>query len=214
MRAWDYIFTTLICLLVSAVSFAQAQDSSSISNKPIKYKVAAVRTNLLAPLSNIGAGVCIGNRWSIEGDYYFPWMFREKDNQDATQLLAWGITGRYWLGKGRTHTNRLLGHSLGLGTYIGYYDFERNYSGHQGEFASVCLDYTYAAPIFKKKMHIEFTFGAGYLYSYARPYDVFEPGGKAYREGYTKNIHWLGPLKAGVSFVVPLNKTKNYREKE
>lgn len=119
------------------------------------------------------------------------------------QLLAWGVTGRYWLGKGRTYKNRLLGHSVGLGTYIGYYDLERNYTGHQGEFASVCLDYMYAMPVFKNRMHLEFTVGLGYLYSYARPYDVFESGGKAFREGYTKNIHWVGPLKAGVSLVVP-----------
>lgn len=168
----------------------------------------AVRTNLLVPATNIGAEFCLGNSWSVGADYYFPWLCRKDDHKNAMQMLAWGVTGRYWLGKGRTYKNRLLGHSVGLGTYIGYYDLERNYTGHQGEFASVCLDYMYAMPVFNNRMHLEFTVGLGYLYSYARPYDVFESGGKAFREGYTKNIHWAGPLKAGVSLVVPIYMTR------
>lgn len=172
---------------------------------PEKRKVAAIHTNLLLPFSNIGVEVCINNRWSVEGDYYFPWVFREDDHKDATQLLAWGVTARRWFGKDRRCDERLLGHSLGLGAYMGYYDFGRNYSGHQGEFASLVLDYTYAMPIFKRKMHLEFSIGAGYLYSYARPYDVFEEGGKAFREGYTKKVNWVGPLKAAVSLVVPIS---------
>ena len=176
-----------------------------VINYPKKKKVAAVRTNLLSPLSNIGAEVCLSDRWSLEGDYYFPWLSRKEDHQNAMQLLVWGVTGRYWFGKDRESQDRLLGHSVGLGTYIGYYDLEHNYTGHQGEFASLCLDYMYATPVFKKKMHLEFTLGVGYLYSYARPYDVFESGGKAFREGYAKNIQWIGPLKAGVSLVVPIH---------
>jgi hypothetical protein len=152
--------------------------------------------------------MCINDRWSVEADYYFPWLCRKDDHKNAMQMLAWGVTGRYWLGKNRTYTSRLLGHSVGLGAYAGYYDFERNYTGHQGEFTSVCLDYMYAMPVFNNRMHLEFTVGLGYLYSYARPYDVFESGGKAFREGYTKNIHWAGPLKAGVSLVVPIYMTR------
>ena len=188
----------------------QPETSSDVPviNYPKKQKVAAVRTNLLSPLSNVGAEICINDRWSVEADYYFPWLCRKADHKNAMQMLAWGVTGRYWLGKNRTYTSRLLGHSVGLGAYAGYYDFQRNYTGHQGEFASVCLDYMYAMPVFNNRMHLEFTVGLGYLYSYARPYDVFESGGKAFREGYTKNIHWAGPLKAGVSLVVPIYMTR------
>ena len=175
---------------------------------PVRHKVASVRTNLLSPLSNIGVEVCINDRWSVEGDYYFPWLLRNEDHRNAIQLLAWGITGRYWLGHDRTYVDRLLGHSVGLGTYAGYYDLERDFAGHQGEFVSVYLDYLYAMPVFRKKMHMEFTIGLGYLYSKARPYDVFEPGGKAFKKGYTKNIHWVGPVKAGVTLVVPIHATR------
>ena len=53
-------------------------------------------------------------------------------------------------------------------------------------------------------MHLEFSVALGYLYSFIQPYDVFESGGLAYKTGYTKDFHWFGPTKAGVSLVVPI----------
>jgi hypothetical protein len=202
-RVENFSYTPVFEIPQSSIAFKASKIDSHR-----RQQVVAVRTNLLSPLTNIGVEVCLNDRWSLEADYYFPWVARNEDHQDAVQMLAWGVTGRCWLGKNRTYTSRLLGHSVGLGTYIGYYDLERNYTGHQGEFASVCLDYMYAMPVFNNRMHLEFTVGLGYLYSYARPYDVFESGGKAFREGYTKNIHWAGPLKAGVSLVVPIYMTR------
>ena len=169
-----------------------------------RIPVVAVRTNLLVPGFNLGVEVPIGNTWSVGADYYFPWLSRKEDNRNAMQLLSWGLSGRYWPGQDRTYMDRLLGHSVGLGAYGGYYDLERDFAGHQGEYVSVYLDYMYAMPVFRKKMHLEFTLGLGYLYSKARPYDVFEPGGKAFNKGYTKNIHWFGPVKVGISLVVPI----------
>lgn len=164
----------------------------------------AVRTNLLVPGFNFGVEVPLGNRWSVGADYYYPWLSRRADLKDCFQLLGLGFEGRYWFGKNRTASDRLRGHSIGLSAYSGYYDVERSFIGHQGEFAAVCLDYLYAMPIFNDKVNLEFNIGAGYLYSYARPYEVFEPGGKAFKEGFIKNVHWFGPLKAGVSLVVPI----------
>ena len=63
----------------------------------------------------------------------------------------------------------------------------------------------YACPIFGGRMHLEFELGLGYIQSPATPYDTFEPGGKAYRQGgVTKNVRWFGPTRAGVSLVVPI----------
>ena len=196
---------------ISQLAFAepvpQPLVASAQTYQPVRYVkplVAALRTNLLVPGFNFGAEVPVGNHWSVGADYYFPWLSRKSDNQNCFQLLGLGLEGRYWFGKNRTVNDRLEGHSLGLSTYAGYYDIERFYVGHQGEFAAVCLDYLYAMPVFNDKLHLEFNIGAGYLYSYARPYEVFEPGGKAFKEGFIKNIQWFGPLKAGVSLVVPI----------
>lgn len=163
-----------------------------------------LRTNLLVPLLNFGAEVAIGNHWSIGADYYFPWKWRNPNHKNCFELLAWGLEGRYWFGKDRTEEDRMEGHSVGVATSLGYYDFQRNYVGNQGEFINVGFDYLYALPIFKDRMHLEFSLGIGYIYSYLRPYEVYEDGGKGYRYGYTKNFHWFGPTKATVSFVVPI----------
>ena len=171
----------------------------------------AVRTNLLVPATNIGAEFCLGNSWSVGADYYFPWLKRRADHQNAIQLLGWGLEGRYWFGKSRTEDDRLKGHSIGLSTYAGYYDFERFDTGQQGEFVTVGLDYLYAMPVCKGKLHLEFNLGLGYIYSYVKPYDVFEAGGKAFKEGYIKNFHWVGPVKAGASLVVPIRTTAKKR---
>lgn len=166
--------------------------------------IFAMRTNLLVPLLNFGAEVPIGNNWSVGADYYFPWMKRNSHNKECFQLLGWSLEGRYWFGKNRTDADRLKGHSLGLSTMIGYYDFEKNYAGQQGEFANISVDYLFALPLFKDRISLEFTAGIGYFLTMGRPYDVFEDGGKAYRKGYSKRDHWIGPNKIGVSLVVPI----------
>lgn len=76
--------------------------------------------------------------------------------------------------------------------------------GDQGEFVQVGVDYLYSLPVWKDRLHLEFSLGLGYIYSHVKPYDVFEDGGKAYKTGYTENFHWLGPTKATVSLVVPI----------
>ena len=120
-------------------------------------------------------------------------------------MLSWGIEGRYWFGKNRTAYDRLKGHSVGLYGYMGYYDFERNYHGHQGEFVNVGVDYTYAMAVGKRKgLHFEFSLGLGYIYSAARQYTVIEAGAPLISDKITKNIGYFGPTKANISLVVPI----------
>lgn len=175
--------------------------------RPVSYEqkeLFYLRTNLLVPFSNFGIEYCIDNRWSVGADYYFPWIFRNPDHRNCFQILGGGIEGRYWFGDFRTEEDRLEGHSVGVNLSGGYYDFERGYTGNQGEFINIGVDYLYSLPIFGDRLHLEITAGIGYIYSFVKPYDVFEPGGKAYKRGYTKNVNWFGPTKAGVSLVVPI----------
>lgn len=169
-----------------------------------KDEIFYLRTNLLAPFSNIGAEVCLNDNWSLGADYYFPWVPRNPNNVNCFQLLGWSLEGRYWFGRYRTWMDRLEGHSVGVNVAGGYYDFEKDYAGNQGEFAQIGFDYLYSLPVCKDRLHLEFSIGLGYIYSYMKPYDVFEDGGKAYKTGYTKNFHWVGPTKATVSLVVPI----------
>ena len=170
-----------------------------------RVPIMALRSNLLVPALNIGVEVPIGTHWSVGADYYFPWIWPNRDNKNCFEFLGWGIEGRYWFGKNRTLTDRLRGHSVGLYGYMGYYDFERNYHGYQGEFVNVGLDYTYAMAVGKKKqLHFEFSLGVGYIYSQARKYTVIEPGSPLISDKITKHVGFFGPTKANISLVVPI----------
>ena len=165
----------------------------------------ALRSNLLVPALNLGVEVPIGKHWSVGADYYFPWIWPKKDNKNCFEFLGWGIEGRYWFGKNRTAFDRLKGHSVGLYGYVGYYDFERNFHGHQGEFVNVGVDYTYAMAVGKRKaLHLEFSLGVGYIYSEARQYTVIEANGPLISDKVTKKVGYFGPTKANISLVVPI----------
>lgn len=166
--------------------------------------VFALRSNLLVPLMNIGAELPIGNHWSVGADYYFPWIWPSKKNKDCFELLGWSVEGRYWFGKNRTVDDRLHGHSLGLYGAGGYYDFERNYEGQQGEFASAGLDYTYAMSLGRKKrVNLEFTIAVGYIHAWARNYNVPGEEGPLFKEEGDILFDYFGPTKAAVSLVIP-----------
>lgn len=173
----------------------------------------ALRTNVLAiPFANAGIEIPLGRRWSVGADIYYPWIWRPAhskgvdDNGVCNELMAADVELRYWFPrKNMQFGQRLLGHSIGVYGAAGHYDFERDWSGLQGEFYNVGLDYLYAAPIFRGAMHLEFEIGFGYIWSTARPYDCLEPGGVLYhRKGVTQNFSWIGPTRAQFSLVVPI----------
>lgn len=166
----------------------------------------AARTNVFAvPLANVGIEIPLSRNWSIGADYYYPWIWRDDIHKTCNELLALDIEARYWFNNRKHPENsRLLGHSIGVYAAAGYYDFERNWFGHQGEFLNAGIDYLFACPIFRGRMHLEFELGLGYIYSEAQPYDCFKAGDKCYRrKGVREYIHWVGPTRAQFSLVIP-----------
>lgn len=167
--------------------------------------VAALRTNLLVPGLNFGAELPLGNHWSVGADYYYPWIWPKSDNKNCFEFLGGSVEGRYWFGRDRKPSDRLRGHSLGLYAAGGYYDFERNFEGLQGEFVSAGLDYTYAMAIGKRKrLNLEFTLALGYIHAWNKTYSVPGPEGSLFPDEGTMMFDYVGPTKAAVSLVVPL----------
>ena len=199
------------CELIPPFSFTCSESAVIVQTPQTADVVAprkpvfAFRSNLLVPALNVGVEVPIGNHWSIGADYYYPWVWPKRDNKNCVEMLAWGIEARYWFGRNRTEFDRLQGHSIGLYGYMGYYDFEYNFHGHQGEYANVGIDYTYAMAVGKKKnVFFEFSLGIGCIYSQARKYTVIESGAPLISDKITKNISFIGPTKANISLVVPI----------
>ena len=192
---------------------AVTQNVSDISrtldcnSQPSRVPVASIRTNLLVPFLNAGVEVPLGNRWSVAADYYFPWVWPSQKNKNCFELLGWNLEGRYWFGKNRIPQDRLKGHSLGAYVAGGYYDFERNYKGIQGEFVSSGVDYTYSMAVGRRKnLHLQFTVAAGYIRSWGRTYKVFGDYGALYPDEGTLIWEYVGPTKAAVTLVVPFYK--------
>ena len=177
--------------------------------------VMALRTNTLAiPLANFGLEFPLGERWSVGADYYYPWIWRDSVHKLCNEMLAWDAELRYWFpGKRAASGKRLLGSSIGIYGAGGYYDFERDWSGLQGEFYTAGLDYTYALALGRGGVHLEFELGVGYLFSPTRKYNVYMEGGKLFKsENFQRNFSFIGPTKAGVSLAIPIYGKKKTKE--
>lgn len=178
--------------------------------------VVAVRTNLLMPAMNVGVEVPIGNRWSVAADWYSPWLWRQWGNRIYTpqkycfEGLGGFVEGRYWFGNNHLSYDscrkyRLSGHSLGLIVGAGYYDYQWDWIGRQGEYFTIGVGYMYALPLGKRGgIRLEFEVAAGYMNTGWRGYGVHETGGKLI--GNYEDASWQGvvPMKAGVNLVVPI----------
>ena len=167
--------------------------------------ILAARTNLLVPALNAGIEVPVGNNWPVAADYYFPWIWPPKENRWCVEMLGLNVEGRYWFGRDRKQEDRLSGHSVGVYAGGGYYDFEMNWKGRQGEYVTAGVDYLYALPVGKKKnIRLEFCIGFGYMHSWVRPYEVKEEFGALIRDPQELRVNWFGPAKLSVGLVVPI----------
>ena len=106
----------------------------------------ALKTNLLllgVAAPNVQAEFPLGrnNRWSVEGEFVFPW-WTFAHNAYAEQVLDWGVEFRYWLGRREYHPV-LDGWHIGLAAAFGYYDLEWRSEGYQGEFVNGYLNFGY-----------------------------------------------------------------------
>ena len=202
-------------MMTGAVTMRQSAIETADFIKPValsKIPLASVRTNLLVPALNVGAELPLGNNWSVAADYYFPWIWPNKKNENCFEFLGWSAEGRYWFGRNRKPQDRLKGHSVGVYFAGGYYDFERSYRGMQGEFISPGLDYTYSMAIGRRKnLHFQFTLAVGYIRSWGRTYNVFGSYGELYPDEGTLIWDYVGPTKAAVSLVVPFYKKEGRR---
>lgn len=203
-KLYKYLLITLVALFTVGGSAYARSNGGRVESEGTG--LIAVRSNLLVPALNVGVEYPLGTNWSVAADYYFPWLKMGDKNRNCFQMLGWSAEGRYWFGKDRSMAERLHGHSVAVYGAGGYYDFEFDYEGTQGEFVTAGFDYTYAMPIGKKKrLNLEFTLAIGYIHSWGRPYHVISDYGPLFKDEADIRFDYFGPTKAAVSIVVPLN---------
>ena len=177
-------------------------DNSNLNKKPI----FALKSNLLYDLGsaiNFELEIPLGKRWSLLGEYIFPWWLIE-DKQYSLQFINANLETRYWFGN-RDERPHLTGWFAGIYGGGGYYDIEWGSKGYQGEFyISTGLTGGYAHTIGKKgNFRMEYSLGAGYFKTNYREYNpIFGNDDQWHlirqRNG---NFSWIGPTRLKVSLV-------------
>lgn len=179
----------------------EAEDAVISTQQPQAKPLLALKTNLLfdaALMPNVEIELPLGRRWSLNGEYMFPWWLFKGDKY-CMQILAGGLEGRYWLGN-REKRSVLTGHFLGFYAGGGKYDLQWEREGYQGEFfVASGISYGYAHTI-SRHLRLEYTIGIGVLRTGYRHYHA--------RDNYqllhwqnNGNYTWLGPTKIKVSLV-------------
>ncbi len=194
----------LLLLCFPAYSQDESLTDSQTEQDSIKF---ALKTNLLYDLlltPSFELEVPIGDRWSVAGEWIFPWWIT-RNNGNALQIMSGQVEGRYWFGD-RNNKPQLTGWFAGFYAGGGLYDLQWKNNGYQGEFyIAAGFAGGYAHTINKSgSLRMEYSLGVGYLNTEYRYYEgmqnneylVWQHDGR-----YT----WIGPTKAKVSLVWMIN---------
>lgn len=186
--------------LVEIPDYTVPLDDRMIVRRPL----FAVKTNLLfdlASMLNVELEVPIGKRWSVAGEWIFPWWLWEK-KQHCLQVLSGNLEGRYWFGN-RSQHKVLTGWFGGLYAGGGLYDLEWDKNGYQGEFfIAMGVSAGYAHPI-GRNLRMEYSLGIGYMKTDYRKYDAQFGKDEQWHLIRRENgsFSWFGPTRAKVSLV-------------
>lgn len=186
-------------------------DAVSVSDVyiPLKRRIQpfALKTNMLFDLAsalNVELEVPLAKRWSIAGEWMFPWWLNEKNNLTFQMLAAHGEL-KYWLGK-RHFANTLVGWNLGVYGGWSKYDIQLFQNrGVQGKAYDLGLSVGYAQRL-SKVFRIEYSLGIGFMhmnyYKYSKHYDTEYGDIKVVKYPWDKyQRNWIGPTKLKIAFV-------------
>jgi len=184
---------------------AGASKSSELALSVPRKIVFAARTNLLVPALNVGIEIPVGNKWSVGADWYYPWWL-DRNNRYCLEMLGLFVDGKCWFGKYRTARDRLTGHAIGIYAGAGYYDYQWEKSGNQGEYIDIGADYTFALPVAGGRLRMEFNIGLGWIHTVARHYTPTEDYVELIKDPgiLHRKYDFFGPTRASVSLIVPI----------
>ena len=169
-----------------------------------------IHTNLL---NDLGTVLNVGfeyyprhSRWTIAGNYTFPWWSHDASHH-YFQLLDWELEARYYLKKSPLH----YGHYFAAYGHYNLYDFSFNAEdAWQGEGRGAGISYGYVwLPWQNKRWKVEAHIRFGFYETRFDPYHASDPfNGKYYHDWFgmpddfisrNHRLRWLGPTGAGIT---------------
>lgn len=185
----------------------------------IEKPLFAIKTNLLYDLAtalNVEVEVPLGDRFSIAGEWMFPWWtscgnssnaWQSDSKRNTFEMLNANLELKYWFGD-RTARPVMTGWFAGLYGGWGKYDLERKAKGYQGDFYVGAISGGYAHTINKSgSLRLEYSLGLGYMQTnydkYEEHFGIDDKWHTVRQE--TGKQSWLGPTKLKVSLVWMLN---------
>lgn len=154
------------------------------------YTSASALTQFHSIPATVGVELPLGQHWSLYADYLVtaPWR-AWNNNADCAELMHAGL-GAKWFPWTRKQKTVLTGWYLYAGAGAGYYDFERNSKGYQGEEILGALGVGYGIHL-GKHWSLDIAAGGGPLFSRYRYYE-----GRSYNEHlmfrYNGNLNYMG----------------------
>lgn len=192
-----------------------------VTEKPVEeyQTIVAFKSNLLVPALNVGMDIPIGNHLSIGFNYYYPWWLHKK-NMYCAQMVGLFADMKYWFGDeigdyGWTGGSKLKGHAIGIYGGVGYYDYQWQRSGYQGEYFDIGMDYTWSMPIGSRdQFRLEFNIGFGWIRTWRRHYTPTDDWSILIKDPGIKHeiSDFFGPTRLSVSFVWPIVVKTNVRK--
>lgn len=204
---WIWAILLLICIVPSHAQAVEGKLSplETTASEGIVYNVrkpivAAVKTNALLNLiaiPNAGVEISLGNRWSMAVNGHYAW-WKSEPKHWFWRTYGGDIDLRRWFGNKKANS-ALTGHHVGIYGQMLTYDFATGGRGYLADKWSygTGVEYGYSLPL-RKRLNLEFSLGVGYL---GGEYMEYLPMEEHYVWQATKNRHWFGPTKAGISVV-------------
>lgn len=191
-----------------------ALPSAFLPTLPKKETVVAVKTNLLydvLTMANVEVEVPLGKRFSLMVEDVFPWWEFSK-NKYALQNWEMGAEFRFWFKPWAHDTKKLKGWFVGPYAMSGKGDLQFDTQlCYQFTYASAGLSTGWVLPLGRTDTpwgRLEFSLSVGYLLAHYQHYQPSATYDSLVKDAdKVGSVTWLGPTKAKISLVIPLNFT-------
>lgn len=184
-------------------------DTFNVANQRVRRNCyMAIKTNLISDallIPDIGFEAYVGRGWSIAADGMYGWWKNDKRHR-YWHAYGGDLALRKWFGA-VAKRKPLSGHHLGINGGVFTYDFEFGGRGYMGGKPggtlldkmnyAVGVEYGYSVGL-AKRLNIDLSLTVGY---WGGTYQEYLPQGSCYVWQATKQRHWVGPIKAGVTLV-------------